>query len=114
MMVTAEIDSIADAEKILNRTLAYQAAIAVHELKDRLDLDVAEIRLVVARVSSDSPGSYRVTCTIANLVLPEPVSVEVIVRPDQATGSAEERTKAVAGRPRAKPASRGRRGRSRN
>ena len=108
-MVTTGIDSIADAEKILNRTLAYQAAVAVHELKDRLDLDVAEIRLVVAPLSSDAPGCYRVTCTIANLVVTEPVSVEVIVRPDQATGSAKESAKTVAGRPQAKPASRGRR-----
>ena len=114
MMATAGIDSIAAAEKILNRTLAYQAATAVHELKDRLDLDVAEIRLVVAPLSSDTPGCYRVTCTIANLVLPEPVSVEVIVRPDQAIGSAEESTKTAAGRLQAKPASRGRKRRSRN
>jgi hypothetical protein len=113
-MATPGIDSIAAAEKILNRTLAYQAAIAVHELKDRLHWDVAEIRLVVAPLSSDAPGCYRVTCVIANLVLPEPVSVEVIVRPDQATGSAEESTRAVAGRPQAKPASRARRRRSRN
>jgi hypothetical protein len=113
-MATAGIDSIAGAEKILNRTLAYQAAIAVHELKDRLDLDVAEIRLVVAPLVSDAPGSYRVTCTIANLVLPAPVSVEVIVRPDQATASAEENRKAEAGRPQAEPAPRGRRRRPRN
>src|SRR5713101_9117988 len=102
MIVTAGFDSTGATEKILNRTLACQAAIAVHELKDQLDLDVAEIRLVVAPLSSDTPGCYRVTCTIANLVLPEPVSVEVIVRPDQATGSAEESTRAVARRPRAK------------
>ena len=55
-MATAGIDSIAAAEKILNRTLAYQAATAVHELKDRLDLDIAEVRLVVAPLSSDAPG----------------------------------------------------------
>ena len=108
-MATAGIDSIAAAEKILNRTLAYQAANAVHELKDRLDLDIAEIRLVVAPLSSDAPGCYRVTCTIANLVLPKPVFIEVIVRPDQAIGSAEESTRAPAGRPQAKSASRGRR-----
>jgi len=113
-MATDGIDSIAAAEKILNRTLAYQAATAVHELKDRLDLNIAEIRLVVAPLSSDAPGCYRVTCTIANLVLPEPVSVEVVVRPDQPTGSSEESTRAPARRPQAKSASRGRRRRSRN
>jgi hypothetical protein len=58
MMATPGIDSIAAAEKILNRTLAYQAATAVHELKDRLDLDIAEIRLVVAPLSSDALGCY--------------------------------------------------------
>ena len=77
-------------------------------------MNMAEIRLVVAPLSSDAPGCYRVTCTIANLVLPEPVSMEVIVRPDQATGSAEESTRAPAGRPQAKSASRDRRRRSRN
>jgi hypothetical protein len=40
-MAASELVSIAEAEKILNRTLAYQAAIAVHELKDRLGLDAA-------------------------------------------------------------------------
>src|SRR5260370_1852060 len=99
MMATAGIDSIAAAEKILNRTLAYQAATAVHELKDRLDLGIAEICLLVASLSSDAPGCYRVSCTIANLLLPVPVSVEGIVIPDPAPGSAEERARAAAAPP---------------
>jgi len=56
-MTDTELASIAEAEKLLNRTLVYQAAVAVHELKDRLNLDVAELRLVVAPVSSVAPGS---------------------------------------------------------
>lgn len=58
-MLDTEIASIAQAEKILNRTLAYQAAIAMHELKDRLDLDVAELRLVVAPASLEAAWCYR-------------------------------------------------------
>jgi hypothetical protein len=52
---------LAKAERILNRTLAYQAAIAVHELKDLLDLDVQELRLTVTPANLDNPGCYRVT-----------------------------------------------------
>jgi hypothetical protein len=113
-MAASELVSIAEAEKILNRTLAYQAAIAVRELKDRLGLDVAEVRLVVAPVSSEAPGCYRVTCTIANLVIPEPVTVEVIVRPDQVVAPVEKSKKAVPGRQQAEPASRVRARRSRS
>lgn len=58
---------ISQAETILNRTLAYQAATAVHELKDRLGLDVTELRLVVVPESVAMPGCYRVICTIGNL-----------------------------------------------
>ncbi len=67
MPTAAELTSIAEAENILNRTLAYQAAMAVHELKALLNLDVWELRLVVAPESPSLPGCYRVTCTIASL-----------------------------------------------
>ena len=79
-----EFRIIAEAEKILNRTLAYQAAIAVHELKDRLNLDVSELRLVVAPISEGSLGTYRVTCTIASLAARRPVLVDFIVSPEHA------------------------------
>ena len=82
--VGASVELIAEAERILNRTLAYQAGIAVHELKDRLDLDIEELRLVVAPVSADEPGTYRVTCTIVGLVTPEPVVIDVVVTPQKA------------------------------
>ena len=105
-MADTKLASIAKAEKLLNRTLVYQAAVAVHELKDRLNLDVAELRLVVAPESAEAPGCYRVTCTIAGLTEPKPVKVDVLVRPDQAIAAAP-------GRQRAKPATRGRVRRSR-
>jgi hypothetical protein len=112
-MTTTELGSIAEAEKILNRTLVYQAALAVHELKDRLDLDVAELRLVVSPASSDAPGCYRVTCTIASLTEPNPVKVDVLVRPEEAIAPIGNHTKAASGRQQDKPASRDRRRRSR-
>jgi hypothetical protein len=62
-----ELALIAQAEKILNRTLAYQASAAVHELRDQLDLSVGELRLVVVPKSAVAPGYYRVICTIASL-----------------------------------------------
>ena len=112
-MTDTELASIAEAEKLLNRTLVYQAAVAVHELKDRLNLDVAELRLVVAPVSAEAPGSYRVTCTIAGLTEPKPVKVDVLVRPEQAIAPMANSTKAASGRQQAKPAGRGRVRRSR-
>lgn len=83
-MPTDDVSVIAEAEKILNRTLAYQAAIAVDELKERLNVDVAELHLTVAPTAVYEPGTYRVTCTIASLAVHLPVLVEVIVRPEQA------------------------------
>ena len=83
MTTPDDIRIIAEAEKILNRTLSYQAAIAVHELKDRLNVEVEELRLVVAPITEESVGSYRVTCTIIGLAVHRPVLVEAIVRPDQ-------------------------------
>jgi hypothetical protein len=112
-MADTELASIAEAEKLRNRTLVYQAAVAVHELKDRLNLDVAELRLVVAPASAEAPGSYRVTCTIASLTEPKPVEVDVLVRPEQAIASMGNSTKAASGRQQAKPAARGRVRRSR-
>jgi hypothetical protein len=80
----SQAELISKAERILNRTLAYQAAIAVHEIKEVLELDVEELRLTVAPLSLDSPGAYRVTCTIASLAAPEPVVVDVVVEPHKA------------------------------
>ena len=107
-MAKARIDSIAKAEKILNRTLAYQAAIAVHEISDALELDVAELRLVVAPHSRDTPGCYQVTCTIESLEAGEPVTLDVLIKPEEALLPTGKGTKATAGRPQRKPASRGR------
>jgi hypothetical protein len=103
-MTAKELTSVAKAEKILNRTLAYQAAIAVHELKDQLDLDVAELRLVVAPESSDAPGCYRVTCTIETLATPRRLTLKVKVMPEQAIAPVGPK----AGRKHANPSSRGR------
>jgi hypothetical protein len=78
------IATIAEAEAILNRTLAYQAAIAVHELKARLNVEVTELRLTVAPPVLERPGSYRVTCTIAGLAADSALVVDAVGRPEQA------------------------------
>jgi hypothetical protein len=85
-MKKAALDAevIANAEKILNRTLAYQAAVAVHELKELLNLDIEELKLVVAPLDVDTPGCYRVICTIVSLGKPQPVSIELVVQPERA------------------------------
>ena len=76
-MTAAKLTLVAKAEKILNGTLAYQAAIAVHDLKDRLDLSVAELRLVVAPETPEAAGCYRVTCTIASLATPRRLTTKI-------------------------------------
>lgn len=63
---------VAQAEKIISSTLAYQAPIVVHKLKDRLDLDVAELKLFVMTHVVTEPGGYRVVCTLVSLVMPKP------------------------------------------
>jgi len=65
------ISAVAQAERILNQTLAYHAAIAVHEVRDRLNLSVQEIRLAVSPLLKEAPGHCRVTCTITSVALPE-------------------------------------------
>ena len=113
-MARASIDSIAKAEKILNRTLAYQAAIAVHDINDALELDVTELGLVVAPQSPEAPGCYRVTCTIESLGAGEPVTVDVLIRPEQAILPIGKGSRVTAGRQQAKPTPRGRARRPRN
>jgi hypothetical protein len=87
-----DAEAIAKAERILNRTLVYQAAIAVHELKDVLNLDVEELKLVVAPTDVEKPGSYRIVCTIVSLEKQQPVSIEVVVQPDKTIIPARKRT----------------------
>lgn len=101
-MKDASPETIAVAEKILSRTLAYQAAIAVHELKDLLDLNVSELRLVVLPEIATEPG-YRVVCTIEGADMPSRVRVEVVVRPDQAVSPVAKRTTTTEPNPAAKP-----------
>lgn len=86
--VSRDVELIARAERLLNRVLGYQAAIAVHQLKDELGLDVEELTLSVVPMTSEVVGSYRVVCTIVRASGPEPLVLEVIVEPDKATASA--------------------------
>ena len=64
-MTDQEVQLLARAEAILNATLAYQAAAAVHRLKDELGIRVRELRLVVSEPTLQTAGTYLVTCTIA-------------------------------------------------
>ncbi len=82
-----DLEVISKAEVFLNRVLAYQAAIAVHQLKDDLGLDVEELNLSVAPAAQDAVGTYRVVCTIVSASVPQPVVLEVVVAPDKAIAS---------------------------
>jgi hypothetical protein len=61
-----DVELIAKAEAVLDRTLAYQAAQAVHELKATLGIEIQQINLAVSAMPND-PGSYRVVCTLVSV-----------------------------------------------
>lgn len=75
----SDVELIAKAEAVLDRTLAYQAAQAVHELKATLGIDTQQINLEVSPMPNDA-ASYRVVCTIVSLAAKEPLEVELSVR----------------------------------
>ncbi len=87
MQSVADLERTTKAELFLNRVLTYQAAIAVHQLKDDLGLDVQELHLAVSPAAHDAAGTYRVVCTIVRATTPEPVVLEVVVEPEKAISS---------------------------
>ena len=54
----------AKAEVYLNETLAYQAASAVHHLRDQCGLEIEELLLTVAPDDPHHPGIVHITCTV--------------------------------------------------
>jgi hypothetical protein len=70
----SDVELIAEAEAILDETLAYEAARAAHQLKRRLGIDIQRINLEIRSVSNDS-GSYCAVCTISTLAADEPLEV---------------------------------------
>jgi hypothetical protein len=86
----SDLELLAEGERVLNRVLGYQAAMAVHQLKDDLGLEVKELSLTVAPLSSDAIGVYRVVCTITRANGPEPIVLAVIVEPDKAVAVHDE------------------------
>lgn len=75
----SDVELIAKAEAVLDRTLAYQAAQAIHELKAKLGIDISQINLAVSPMPHDT-GTFRVVCTIVSLTVPEPLEIELPVR----------------------------------
>lgn len=74
----SDVQLIAKAEAVLDRTLAYQAAQAVHELKVTLAIDIRQINLEVSPAPHDSTH-YRVVCTVLRHGDARPLQVEVLV-----------------------------------
>ena len=82
-----DMELIAQAEAILDRTLAYQAAQAVHELKATLGIELQQINLAVSAMQND-PGSYRVVCTLVSVGAVKPVEILLTAQvSESATGS---------------------------
>jgi hypothetical protein len=63
-MTKDKLGAYAKAEAYLNGTLAYQAAIAVHHLKDLFGLEIEQLQLTVAPADPHHPGVVHVTCTL--------------------------------------------------
>jgi hypothetical protein len=74
-----DVELISKAEAVLDRTLAYQAAQAVHELKATLGIDIQQINLAVSAMP-DIPGSYRVVCTVLSVGATQPVEILLMAR----------------------------------
>ena len=82
-----DVELIAKAEAVLDRTLAYQAAQAVHELKATLGIEIQQINLAVSAMQND-PGSYRVVCTLVSVGVVKPVEILLTAQvSESATGS---------------------------
>jgi hypothetical protein len=83
----SDVELIAKAEAVLDRTLAYQTAQAVHELKATLGIDIQQINLAIRPVPNDA-GTYRVVCTILSVGVPQPLEIQRTVRtPGDGAGS---------------------------
>ncbi len=72
------LERYAKAEAILNRTLAYHAAISVAELKNSLGINVLEMRLVVAE---NRNGTFEVTCSLERVAAQPSFETQTAVHP---------------------------------
>jgi hypothetical protein len=81
----SDVGLIAKAEAVLDRTLAYQAAQAVHELKATLGIDIQQINLAVSPVPNDA-GTFRVVCTVLSVGATEPMELRPTMRPGRQSG----------------------------
>jgi hypothetical protein len=70
----SDVELIAEAEAILDETLAYEAARAAHQLKRHLGIDIQQINLELRPVPNDS-GSYCAVCTISTLATKESADI---------------------------------------
>jgi hypothetical protein len=70
----SDIELIAEAEAVLDETLAYEAARAAHQLKRRLGIDIQQINL---EIRPNGSGSFCVVCTIASLARDDPADLRL-------------------------------------
>lgn len=72
------LQSYAKGEAILNRTLAYHAAMAVAEIKDALGITIREMRLVVTETRN---GGFEVTCVLESVAPQQSIGTQTEVTP---------------------------------
>ena len=80
-MAVDKISAYAKAETYLNETLAYQAASAVHYLRDRYGLEIEQLQLTVAPDDPHHPGVVHITCTVHSVREQAPLRLHIAVDP---------------------------------
>jgi hypothetical protein len=80
-MTKDRLEAYAKAEAYLNETLAYQAASAVHCLREKYGLEIQQLQLVVAPDDPGHPGVVHVTCTVHSAREQIPLQIVVAIDP---------------------------------
>ena len=80
-MATDELVNYAKAETYLNETLAYQAASAVHHLREKYGLEIEQLHLSVAPDDPHHPGVVHITCTVHSVRKQTPLQIHVAIDP---------------------------------
>ena len=75
------VGTYAQAETYLNETLAYQAASAVHHLRDKFGLEIKQLQLNVEPDDPRHPGVVHITCTVHSVRERTPIQLHIAVDP---------------------------------
>lgn len=83
-MTEDQLGMYSKAESYLNEVLAYQAASAVHPLREKYGLEIQQLNLTVAPDDPHHPGVVHVTCTVHSVR--ERALLQIVVAIDPRNG----------------------------